>query len=54
VGEGQTNIEAHHNSPYNGHLELYVSMGGMTESGHFEVYFLTSLFNYGPLVIPYG
>ena len=54
VGEGQTNIEAHHNSPYNGYLELYVSMGGMAESGHFEVYVLTPLFNYGPLVIPYG
>jgi hypothetical protein len=54
VGEGQTNIEAHHNSPYHGYLELYVSMAGMSESGHFEVYFLTPLFNYGPLVIPYG
>jgi hypothetical protein len=54
VGEGQTNIETHHNSPYNGHLELYISIGGITASGHFEVYFLTALFNYGPLVIPYG
>lgn len=54
VGEGQTNIEAHHNSPYHGYLELYVSMVGMSESGHFDVYFLTPLFNYGPLVIPYG
>jgi len=54
VGEGQTNIEAHHNSPYNGHLELYISMGGITASGHFEVYFLTTFFNYGLLVIPYG
>jgi hypothetical protein len=54
VGEGQTKVEAHHNSPYHEYLELYVLMVGMTESGHFEVYFLTTLFNYGPLVIPYG
>ena len=54
VSEGQTNIETHHNSPYHEYLELYVSMAEMTESGHFEVYFLTLLFNYGPLVIPYG
>ena len=54
VGEGQTNIEAYHNSPYHGYLELYVPMVGMTERGHFKVYFLTPLFNYGPLVIPYG
>ena len=54
VGKGQTNVEAHHNSPYNGHLEFYISIGGITAIGHFEVYFLTTLFNYGPLVIPYG
>ena len=54
VGDGQTNIEAYHNSPYNGYVELYVSITGMTESGRFEVYFRTPFFNYGPLVIPYG
>lgn len=54
LGEGQTNIEAGQHSPYNGHVELYVSAVGISESGYFEVYFLTPLFNYGPLVIPYG
>lgn len=54
MGGGQTNIEAYQNSPYNGYLELYVSIIEITESGHFEVYFLTQFFNYGPLVIPYG
>jgi hypothetical protein len=54
VGEGQTNVEAHHNSPFHGYLELYVPIAGMTESGRFKVYFVTPLFNYGPLVIPYG
>jgi hypothetical protein len=54
VGNGQTNIEASHNSPYNGYLELYVPITGITESGRFEIYFQTPLFDYGPLVIPYG
>jgi hypothetical protein len=54
VGEGQTNIEAYHNSPYNGYVEFYVSIAGITENGHFEVYFRTTLFKYEPVVIPYG
>jgi hypothetical protein len=54
LGEGQTTIETGQHSPYNGFVELYVSAVEISESGHFEVYFLTSLFNYGPLVIPYG
>jgi len=54
VGEGQTNIEAIHNSLYNGYVELYVAITGMTETGHFEVSFLTPFFNYGPMVINYG
>ena len=54
LGGGETSIVAPPNSPYNGYLEFYVSMARLTESGHFEVYFLTSFFNYGPLVIPYG
>jgi hypothetical protein len=54
LGEGQTNIEAGQHSPYNGFVELYVSAVKISESGHFEVYFQTPLFKYGPLVIPYG
>jgi hypothetical protein len=54
VGEGQTNIEAWHDSPYYGNVELLVQTAGMTGSGHFEVYFQTSFFDYGPMVIPYG
>jgi hypothetical protein len=54
VGSGQASIDAYHNSPYNGYVELYVQMTEMTESGRFEIYFQTPLFNYGPLVIPYG
>ncbi|MDH5754352.1 MAG: hypothetical protein OEY95_03995, partial [Candidatus Bathyarchaeota archaeon] len=54
VDEGQTTIEARQNSPYRGYIELYVLTAEMTETGYFEVYFLTPLFSYGPLVIPYG
>ena len=55
IGNGQTNIEAYHNSPYNGYLELYVPITGITESGRFEIYFQTPLFNNEkPLVIRYG
>jgi hypothetical protein len=54
VGEGQTDIEAYSHSPYNGYIELYVSMTETTESGRFRIYFQTELFNYGPLVIHYG
>lgn len=54
VDEGQTTIEARQNSPYRGYIELYVLTAEMTETGYFEVYFLTPFFSYGPLVIPYG
>jgi hypothetical protein len=54
LGRGTTNIETVQHSPYNGLIRFYVSTVGITESGHFEVYFQTPLFKYGPLVIPYG
>lgn len=54
VGEGQTNIEVPQNALYNGHAELNVLVGGITENGHFEVYFSTPFFNFGPLVVSYG
>ena len=54
VGRGRTSLEAYANSPYNGFIEFYVSMTGTTPTGRFEVFFSTSIFDYGPLVIPYG
>jgi hypothetical protein len=54
VGRARTSLEAYANSPYNGFIEFYVSMTGTTPTGRFEVYFSTSIFDYGPLVIPYG
>jgi hypothetical protein len=54
IGEGETSIDAMQNSPYSGSIQLLVQAAEMTGSGHFEVYFETSFFDYGPMVIPYG
>ena len=54
VGRVRTSLEAYGNSPYNRFIEFYVSMTGTTPTGRFEIYFSTSMFDYGPLVIPYG
>ncbi len=54
LGEGQSVIYAVQNSPYAGYVELYVPTAGITESGHFEINFLTPFFRSEPLVIPYG
>jgi hypothetical protein len=53
VSEGQTTIEAIQNMPYQGCVELNVPITEITENGYFEVYFLTPLLEFGPLVIPY-
>jgi hypothetical protein len=56
--ESQTALNVTRGSPYAGILEFRIPMGSGTLSanqrGHFNVYFSTSLFEYGPLVIPYG
>lgn len=54
VGDAQTTFEAPQHSSYNGSVEFYILMNEMPQSGRFEVYLATPLFNYGPLVIPYG
>jgi len=54
LGEGQTTIEAPQNAPYQRRVELNVPIAGISENGYFKVYFLTSVFNFGPLVVPYG
>jgi hypothetical protein len=52
TGEGQIAVEAQQHSLYKGKLELAPTKGA-TRRGHFEVFFSTPLFSYGPLVIPY-
>jgi hypothetical protein len=53
VSEGQTTIETPQHAAYSGHIEFTVPAIGITENRYFEVYFLTPLFEFGPLVIPY-
>ncbi|HDD69759.1 MAG TPA: hypothetical protein ENG19_01375 [Candidatus Bathyarchaeota archaeon] len=54
VGSGETTFEVPQHSPYNGIVEFYVSTTDLTETGYLEVYFLTPLLDYGPLVVSYG
>jgi hypothetical protein len=54
VGDGQTPITARQTSSYNGNIELRIGAQGLTQSGSFEVSFLSPILNYGPWVIPYG
>jgi hypothetical protein len=54
IGEGQTHIDAQQHLPYHGSLELRVPPDNVTANGHLEVFFATSLFNYGPVEVTYG
>jgi hypothetical protein len=54
TGEGQIHVKARQHSPYHGSLELYLPAASVTANGRFEVFFTTSLFNYGPLEVEYG
>jgi hypothetical protein len=54
IGGGQKAFEAPQNSLYESSMELYVSVTEKPENGYMEIQFVTSLFSYGPLVIPYG
>lgn len=54
VGSGEMSVLAPSSSSYNGSLQFYALIARLTTTGRFEVYFSTSFFDYGPLVIPYG
>ena len=54
LGENETGFNVPQHSPFNGSFESYVPAAEITLSGHFEAYIVTSLFDYGPVVIPYG
>jgi len=54
AGEGQTVIAAVQHSSFSDIVEFYMRVADVTPSGSFEVYLQTPLFNYGPMVIPYG
>jgi hypothetical protein len=58
LGESQTIVHVPQHSSYNGDVEFHVPLNAASlsaaQNGHFNVYFDTGLFEYGPLVIPYG
>jgi hypothetical protein len=58
LGESQTSFYVPQHSSYDGNLEFHVPLStesfSAAHNGHFNVYFSTPLFEYGPLVIPYG
>ena len=58
LGESQTIVDVPQGSSYDGSVAFQVPLNtaslSTAQNGHFNVYFDTGLFNYGPLVIPYG
>jgi hypothetical protein len=53
LAESQTLFNVTQHSSYAKKLEFIVPFSG-EPSGHFEVCFSTELFEYGPMVIPFG
>ena len=53
LAESQTHFNVTQHSSYAKELEFIVPFSG-ERSGYFEVYFSTELFEYGPMVIPFG
>ena len=53
LAESQTHFNVTQHSSYASELEFIVPFSG-ERSGYFEVYFSTELFEYGPMVIPFG
>jgi hypothetical protein len=57
-GESQATFNVPQGSRYNGNLEFHMPLNtaslSAAQSGHFDVFFSTSFFEYGPLVVPYG
>ena len=54
VGFDRIDIEALQHSHYGGNLRLYAVTSSVTQTGWFELRLQIGLFNYGPVVIPYG
>jgi hypothetical protein len=57
ISENLTDFSTPRQSSYDDEVEFQVALNSeslLNHNGHFEVYFSTSLFDYGPLVIPYG
>jgi hypothetical protein len=53
VGTGNASFSVPQQSKYKGELQFEISKD-FTQTGHFEILFSTSIFDYGPVVIAYG
>jgi len=57
LSETQTSFNAPRQSSYSDEVEFQIGSNSeslLNQNGHFNIYFSTALFEYGPLVIPYG
>jgi hypothetical protein len=54
IGESQVFFEVPQYASYSGYVEFYVRIASFTPNGHFETYFSTPFFDYGPVVVSYG
>ncbi|MEM2994962.1 MAG: hypothetical protein QXI91_02950 [Candidatus Bathyarchaeia archaeon] len=54
VGFGQTTIDAPQHTAYNGFVEFYIRIDGVTPTGVFEVNVCTPIFSFEGLRFPYG
>ncbi len=54
VGVGESPVEVQQNSVYKEKLGIDISTGNAALIGHIEVFLETSVFSYGPVVIPFG
>jgi hypothetical protein len=52
-GDGETAVAVPQHSSFNGNVELEIVPERVTRTGYFEVFFESSFFSFGPLVIPY-
>jgi len=54
IAFGTSSLDAPSNSKYEGQVELIVDVLKLTPSGEMHFYFETSMFSFGPMVMPYG
>ncbi len=53
VTQTEIDVDVSQYSPYKGKVEMFIPLRAVSRT-HFEVFFVSSYFNYGPLVVPYG
>jgi hypothetical protein len=54
IASGTSNLDVPSHSKYEGQVELIVDILKLTPSGEIYFYFETSVFSFGPVVMPYG